>query len=283
MSETPSRARHRRGRLRIGRVKAFVRYYIVGLSTAWGRLFDLLFIGAVLLAIGTLIVESVPVYAAAYGHILDVVEWCVVGVFIAEYAMRVWVARKKLRYIFSLWGLIDLLAIVPTFFAGFDLAYLRALRALRIFTILKFARFTHASDTLFHSLRNSTEKISVFVFVVAILMLVLSITEYTIEPQTFPTIPHALWWTVVTVTTVGYGDYVPVTVWGRILAGAAMVISFGIIAVPTGIVAAEFSQGRRRRLLCPRCSKSDHDVGARYCAACGVELPDVAAPPAHST
>lgn len=238
---------------------------------------DVVFIGFVGLGVLALILDSVPSLAEKYGRALHGVEMFVGVMFVLEYLARIWSAAKRLQYIFSFWGLVDLVAIVPFVFQGFGLAYLRMLRVLRIFAILKVAHYTRASDVLALSLLHSRSKIAVFLLTVSVFVCVLGFTMYTVEPETFPTVPHALWWTIVTITTVGYGDYVPVTVLGKIIAGCAMVMAFGIIAVPTGIVAVEYGQAMRettRGRACARCRRDQHLEPANYCATCGTALGD---------
>lgn len=280
-SETapPPATRARRRPLTLSRIKAFVRWHIVGIHTLSGRVMDLVFIAAVVVAIIALSLESVPSVVARYDPVLNGVETVVGSMFVVEYLLRIWVARYKLRYIFSFWGLIDLLAILPFLFRGFGLAYLRMFRVLRIFAILKISRYTRASSVLIHSLLESRTKVAVFLLTVVVLVCVIGFTMHAVEPQTFPTIPDAIWWTIVTITTVGYGDLVPVTLLGKTIAAFTMITAFGIIAVPTGIVAVEYGQAvrdARRTVKCPRCRRDDHEERANYCSTCGEALPEAA-------
>jgi voltage-gated potassium channel len=263
------------GANRLRRAKAFARWHLVGVHTTSGRIFDIALILVIAIGVLALILESVPSIAREHETALVVVEAIVGTVFVLEYALRFWVAPKKLAYVLSFWGLIDLLAIVPFLFRGFGFAYLRTLRVLRIFSILKIGKYTHASRMLVDSLMASRSKIGVFLLSVLVLVLVLSFTMHALEPESFPTVPDAIWWTIVTVTTVGYGDFVPHSLLGRMLASAAMITAFGIIAVPTGIVAAEYGDVRagRRKETCKECGRDSHDTDALYCAGCGTELP----------
>jgi len=261
-------------RRKLARARAFLRWYCVSVHTRSGRVFDIVMIGVIFVGVAALIMESVPDFKAAWHAEMQVVEAVVGTVFVVEYLIRIWVARQKLRYMRSFWGVIDLLAIAPFFFQGFGFAYLRALRVLRVFTILKIAKYTQASRILIESLAASRSKIAVFLLAVFVLVILLAFLIHGIEPQTFPTVPDAMWWVVVTITTVGYGDLVPVTLPGKILAAGTMVTAFGIIAVPTGIVASEYGIARnaRRVVPCFRCGRDSHDSDAEFCAGCGNKL-----------
>lgn len=266
----------REKKLTYRRARAFTRRHIVGVQTTSGKVMDLVFIGAVFVGITALALESVPTIAQEWGATLMTVEQIVGVMFTLEYLARIWVARRKLRYMFSFWGVIDLVAILPFLFQGSGLAYLRLLRVLRIFAILKVTHYTQASSVLLKSLSESRSKILVFLLTVCVLVSIIGFTMHAIEPETFPTVPEAIWWTVVTITTVGYGDMVPATPLGKIIAGIAMITAFGIIAVPTGIVAAEYGTAQRQqkgKRPCPRCDRQLHEELANYCATCGERLP----------
>lgn len=261
-----------------GRVRAWVRRYVVGITTTWGRAFDLVFIGAVFVAVLALALESIEQYAVKYDAVFKLSEIFVGTIFVVEYAARIWAAGHKPRYLFSFWGVIDFLALLPFLFSGFGFAFLRAFRVLRIFAILKIGHYTKASQSLTDSLLQSRSKITVFLLAVVVLVVVLSFAMYTIEPETFHSVPEAMWWVIVTLTTVGYGDIVPQTLLGRALASLTMITAFGIIAVPTGIVAVEYGnvQSKRGRgVRCPRCARSRHPDDANYCATCGERLPEL--------
>lgn len=263
-----------RPRWTYGRVRAFVRYYITGVHTGPGRLYDLAMTLIALAAVGSLVLESVPELQARYGALFYGLELGAGMFFSADYLARIWTAGHKRSYLLSFWGITDLLAIVPLVFLTFDLAFLRILRVVRVFALLKLGRYTQASDSLMASLSASRSKIFVFLVAVLVLILVIGCTMHVVEPQSFPTIPDAIWWTVVTITTVGYGDFAPVTLAGRLIAGVTMILAFGIIAVPTGLVAVEMSHpsGQRSGRSCPRCSKDHHTKDANYCDRCGERL-----------
>lgn len=256
--------------LSLGRCRAFLRKYVIGTSTRSGRWFDVGFIIAVLVGVIALILDSVPSINHQYGAIINSIEVLVGTCFVLEYLTRVWVASAKLKWIFSFWGLLDLIAILPFLFHGFGFAYLRSFRILRVFSIFKVVQYSSASDALLRGLLESRSKIGVFVFSVVIFETVLAFTMHGIERETFPTVPDAFWWVVVTVTTVGYGDIVPTTVAGKVIAGLAMITSFGIIAVPAGIVAGEIAQGATVDThRCNKCREEEHLFTANYCHRCG--------------
>lgn len=265
---------------RPGRIRAWLRHYVIGISTRSGRIVDLVIIGMIILAVVALILESVPAYNARWGNVFHFVELLAGLVFVFEYIARVWTASNALRYMRSFWGIVDLLAILPLLLSGLDLQFLRTFRLLRVFSILKVVGYTKASATLLDSLVQARTKIGVFLFAVCVLVLIISFTMYLLEPDKFTTIPEAIWWTIVTITTVGYGDYVPDSFLGKVLAAFTMLTAFGIIAVPTGIIAVEIrNQGKREEKLlsvhhvrCRRCGQDEHLTDARYCRRCAEPL-----------
>jgi voltage-gated potassium channel len=256
------------------RTRAFLRWHVVSVQTRSGRLADLFLIFVIFAGVMALILESVPDIQRDHERALAITEVVVGTIFVSEYLIRLWVARRKLRFILSFWGVIDLLAILPFLFQGFGLAYLRVFRVLRVFAILKVGQYTYASRILIQSLLASRSKIAVFLLAVLVLVTVLGFLMHGIEPESFPTVPDAMWWVIVTITTVGYGDFVPTTLPGKLVAAGAMITAFGIIAVPTGIVASEYNIARadRRRTPCSGCGREDHDGDAAYCCACGAQL-----------
>jgi len=277
---TPPRAKveRRSARRRLSRMRAFVRYYLVGIDTLSGRVFDLLVIAMIILGVAALILESMPDVEKAYSGELRLVEQMVGIVFIVEYLARLWVARRWYKYAFSFWGIVDALAIAPFVFQGFGFAALRALRVLRVFSILKVVEYTSASEGLAASLIASRKKIFVFLLSVTVLVLVLAFAMHLVEPESFPTVPDAIWWTIVTITTVGYGDMVPQTLLGKFIAAITMMTAFGIIAVPTGVISVEYQKSMRAldARVCRRCKKDQHEEDANYCSRCGEELPATA-------
>jgi voltage-gated potassium channel len=261
------------------RARAFARYYLVGIETRSGRWFDILITVAIVVGVIELAAVSVPSIAERWGWLASIIEWTVGALFLVEYALRFWVVHRKRVYVLSFWGVVDALAIAPfalaIFFPIVDLTFLRLFRILRIFSLFKLTQYTAASRTLVASLRDSRGKIAVFLVGVMVLILIEAFLIQVVEPQTFPTVPDAVWWTIVTVTTVGYGDIVPTTFGGKLIASVAMLTAFGIIAVPTGIVAGEIGGQRRvRRGECGKCKKREHDADANYCDRCGADLGD---------
>jgi voltage-gated potassium channel len=251
-------------------------------DTRAGRLFDLTLLAVILINVLFVMLESISSVRVEYGHILRIAEWVVTIIFSIEYILRVWVVKNKLRYVFSFYGIIDLLSILPTFleliFTGtHSLIIIRALRLLRIFRILKVTRYTMEGLTLIYALRNSRAKISIFFLGILMVVTIIGTIMYLIEGEEagFTSIPRSIYWAIVTVTTVGFGDIVPLTALGQFLASFTMILGYSIIAVPTGIMTAEFSRARERKIttqVCPHCLKEGHDPDAVYCKYCSGKI-----------
>lgn len=229
--------------------------------------------------------ESVPRIDSNYHEFLNISEWVVTILFSIEYILRIICIQKPQKYIFSFFGIIDLLSTVPKYlsylFIGSQyLTAFRALRLLRIFRILKLVRFVGASNNLIRALRSSRTKIMVFVFFVLVISVLLGTLMYLIEGPSngFNSIPHSVYWTIVTLTTVGYGDISPQTPLGQFLATLIMIIGYGIIAVPTGIVSAEYASSKNdeenldKGRSCPGCGTEILSWDAHYCRKCGYDL-----------
>lgn len=230
--------------------------------------------------------ESVPSINLAYYEFLNISEWVVTVLFTVEYILRILCIRKPMRYIFSFFGIIDLLSTLPKYLSYFVvgsqfITAFRALRLLRIFRILKLAHFIGESNALLRALRASRAKIFVFVFSVLIISILLGTIMYLVEGQEhgFTSIPQSVYWTIVTLTTVGYGDISPKTGLGQVIATLIMIIGYGIIAVPTGIVSAEYSASRRKERqnfdegrACPNCGTDVLRKDSEYCRKCGFKL-----------
>ncbi|MEX0274738.1 MAG: ion transporter, partial [Flavobacteriaceae bacterium] len=219
---------------------------IYGTHTPSGKLFDVLLLGLIIYSIIIVMLESVPWIDRKYHSFLNISEWVVTILFTIEYILRVICIRRPTKYIFSFFGVVDFLSTIPKYLSFFlvgsqYLTAFRALRLLRVFRILKLVRFVGESNNLVRALRASRTKIFVFVFFVLIISVLLGTLMYLIEgPQHgFNSIPHSVYWTIVTLTTVGYGDISPETPLGQFIATLIMIIGYGIIAVPTGIVSAE--------------------------------------------
>jgi voltage-gated potassium channel len=255
---------------------------IFGHDTFAGRLFDVVLIVAILLSVLVVMLETVAGIQAEWGLALRRAEWFFTLLFTVEYAVRLWCSPRPLRYARSFFGVVDLLSILPTYLSlvvggAQALLTLRALRLLRIFRVLKLGAYTSEASHLGQALSRSRQKITVFLAVVATLVLVLGSLMYLVEgPQNgFTSIPLSVYWAIVTLTTVGYGDVTPHTVLGQVLASVVMILGYGIIAVPTGIVTVEMgrsSGGPGAARGCARCGESRHDADARHCKRCGERL-----------
>lgn len=263
---------------RVGRV-------IFRTDTPAGRAFDIILLIVILLSLVAVTLETVAAFSD-YRPFLRVLEWAFTIAFTIEYVLRVYSAPSRPRYIFSFFGIVDLLAILPTYLslllpgAQYTLV-LRSLRLLRVFRVLKLARFLDDADLLVRALTASREKVFVFLFAVLTLVLIAGSTLYMVEgPRNgFDNIPLSVYWAIVTLTTVGYGDIVPSTPLGRTISSVLMIAGYAIIAVPTGIVTTEIGRASRFRASqdrdCPRCGTRDHPSSANYCYSCGERLPVV--------
>ena len=253
-------------------------------DTKWAKRFDIILLWLIAASVLVIMLESVEALEAEYATLFLILEWLFTIIFTIEYAMRIWVVRRKRRYIFSFFGIVDFLSILPTylgllFASSHYLMTIRILRLLRMFRVLKMARHVGEAKILLDALRASRTKILVFVFGVLTLVCVEGTLMYIIEGHRegsgFTSIPTSIYWGIVTITTVGYGDIAPVTVLGKMMASVIMLTGFAIIAVPTGIVTAEI--GRRMKVemdarKCPNCELKGHDPAAEYCKMCGKEL-----------
>ncbi len=254
-------------------------------DTKAGRAFDLTLICLIVLSVVTLMLESVDDLREAHRSFFKTMEWVLTGLFTLEYAARLWVVRRRWRYALSFYGLVDLVSILPSFLELLvpDSHYLmtfRVLRLLRMFRILKLAEYTGEANVLLNAMKSGRHKIAVFFTTVMTLVLIEGTVMYVIEHDEnkgFGNIPQSIYWAIVTITTVGYGDVAPVTVLGKMMASVIMLTGFAIIAVPTGIVTHEIgremrakSRGPFRR--CRECGWEENDPRARFCQQCGVRL-----------
>src|SRR5271167_2809361 len=256
---------------------------IFGHSTPAGRLFDLVLLILILLGVLTVLLDSVRSLHDTYGSYLQATEWVVTALFTLEYAARLLCATDARRYATSFFGIVDLLAFLPVYlgvFFGITHAFtlIRTLRLLRVFRILKLTQFLGEAAVLKLAIRASLPKITVFLFTVLTVVILVGAMMYQIEGEQngFTSIPAAMYWAIVTVTTVGYGDISPHTVLGRILASMLMIVGYGIIAVPTGIVTFEFARASATGSVrtCFSCGLQPHDQDALHCKRCGALLPD---------
>jgi len=257
-------------------------------DTPAGKLFDIALIIAVLLSVAAVMADSVAPIAQRHKTLLDTLEWVFTLLFTLEYIARLACVERPLRYARSFFGVVDLVAVLPTYLAAFfpDAALLidvRILRLLRVFRIFKLTAYLSEFRLLGEAMAASMRKIMVFLSVVLMIVLIVGTLMYLIEgPQHgFTSIPMAIYWATSTLTTVGYGDIVPHTDFGRTLAGIIMLLGWGILAVPTGIVTAEMTAQRfRPRMVasrrCRECGGSDHEEDARFCRKCGGELVHIA-------
>ena len=250
-------------------------------DTRGGKLFDVILLIAILASILFVMLESVQSIDEKYGPFLDVAEWVITILFSLEYVLRIVTVKKPWKYIFSFYGIIDLLSTIPKYVSlilidSHNLAVLRALRLLRIFRILKIARYIGASNRLLLALRSSRAKIAVFLLFVLILCIILGTIMYMIEgaENGFTSIPRSVYWAIVTLTTVGYGDIAPVTALGQLIASAIMILGYAIIAIPTGIVGSEMMNANihTNTQSCPNCMRDSHQDGAIFCYHCGDKL-----------
>lgn len=262
-------------------------------DTPAGKLFDLGLFITIVLSILLVMLESVNSIDLKYHTILNFLEWVITIIFTIEYIARIIVVKKPLNYIFSFYGMVDFLSTIPKYISLIiggvhALAALRALRLLRIFRILKLARFLGASNTLVNAIKSSRAKISVFLFAVVIVAIILGTIMYLVEGEKngFTNIPKSVYWCIVTLTTVGFGDIAPQTPVGQFIASIVMILGYGIIAVPTGIVSAEYTTQNKSETppkkdkvhlntqSCSNCSAENHKDSAQFCYNCGHNLFD---------
>ena len=261
------------------------RLYVIifGADTFWGKTFDVVLLIAILLSVIAVMLESVADIKLQYGDQLNIIEWFFTILFTIEYIARLIVATNRWKYATSLFGIIDLLSIIPTFLSLFfvgahSLRIIRSIRLLRVFRILKMVRFLGEASQLATALKASRAKIIVFIGGVFTMVVILGTLMYMIEGSEngFTSIPRSIYWAIVTLTTVGYGDIAPQTPIGQTVASIIMILGYGIIAVPTGIVSAEMVQSKqqdpKRYASCPTCEKTGHDIDAEYCKYCGSDL-----------
>jgi voltage-gated potassium channel len=252
-------------------------------DTRAGRAFDLVLIWLILLSVATVVLESVREVREQYGSLLHALEWLFTLLFTVEYFLRLLSVRRPLLYATSFFGVVDLLAVIPTYLSillpgSQYLLVIRILRLLRVFRLLKLSEYVMEADTLRRALRASRRKISVFLSAVVLLVVIIGALMYVVEGEAngFTSIPVSIYWAIVTLTTVGYGDLSPKTALGQMVASIVMIIGYGIIAVPTGIVSVELAQAVRERAVtgqaCPSCSAEGHDPDAVCCKYCGARL-----------
>ena len=252
-------------------------------NTTAGKVFDVTLLLLIIFSIIVVMLDSMRIYNQQYATLFHVLEWTFTILFTIEYILRLISIKKPWLYVFSFLGIIDLLAIIPSYLSIFflgaqSLLVLRALRFLRIFRIFKLTHFLTEIQFLKIAILGSLKKISIFMLVVLSLVIILGSIMYLVEKgrNGFNSIPESIYWAIVTITTVGYGDISPVTPLGKFIASVIMLIGYGIIAVPTGIITTEMALAVRRRKpgqeTCPGCGREGHDHDAVFCKYCGSVL-----------
>jgi voltage-gated potassium channel len=264
--------------------KRKIRIIVFGTDTVAGKSFDVILLASIIVSIGVVLLDSIKPIHEKYGDILLGLEWFFTILFTLEYILRLLCARSAIRYVTSFMGLIDLLAILPVYLSLFipgtqSLVVFRALRLLRVFRIFKLYHFLKEINFLTISLIRSLKKISIFMLTVLLIVIVLGSVMYVVERghNGFSSIPTSIYWAIVTITTVGYGDIVPYTGLGKLIAGVIMLLGYSIIAVPTGIITSEMASLARKeshtkeKIACLQCQHTSNDT-AKFCSQCGNPL-----------
>ncbi|GIU05702.1 ion transporter [Shewanella sp. c952] len=262
--------------------KLKLRRIIFGTDTPAGRFFDISLIVCIILSVMLVFLDTVAHIHQQYGEIIVVLEWCFTIIFTVEYLLRLYCSAKPLEYAKSFYGVVDLLSVLPTYLAlvfpgaNFTMV-IRVLRLFRIFRVFKLLRYLSEGNLLLRAMMQSSRKVFIFFFSVSLIVVVLSSIMYVVEGPNngFSSIPKSIYWTIVTITTVGYGDITPGTNLGQAIAAFTMLLGYSIIAIPTGILTAEISQeiGKHKDLRrCSNCLKVGHETNALYCDKCGSEL-----------
>ena len=265
--------------------KEALRNTILFTNSSAGRRFDKFIVALITVSVLIVIVETIPEVNSKFYWILYALEWIIAIIFTLEYLMRLYVERNPARYVFSFFGIVDLLSFLPTylsfFFMGFQhMLIIRVLRLLRIFRIFKLGHFVQEGGVVVDALKASRIKIYVFLSFVTLMAVLVGTLMYMVEHpynEKLCNIPYGIYWAITTMTTVGYGDIIPITPVGRMLSTVVMILGYMILAVPTGIVTAEISNSviRNRqfeRTVCRNCGESHHVKEATYCHECGVEM-----------
>lgn len=252
-------------------------------ETKAGKAFDVFLLWAIGLSVVAVMLESIDTVSTRWGSELKVLEWVFTILFMGEYFLRIFIVRRPKRYIFSFFGIIDLLSWIPTFLAMFfpggqSLLVIRILRLLRMFRVLKMVNHVRGADVIMRSLVASRAKITVFFFTVFVMAVIVGTVTYLVENSSnpkFDNIPVSIYWAITTMTTLGFGDIVPTTPFGQLISSIAVLTGYAIIAVPTGIVSAEMVRAQRpdeTTDACPSCGCHGHLPDAKYCRRCGESL-----------
>ncbi|MCY1079600.1 ion transporter [Archangium lansingense] len=263
-------------------IRARLHEIIFEAETPAGKAFDVALLWAILLSVLAVMLESVAPIRAQYGQVIRVAEWVFTVLFTVEYMLRLFSVSRPWLYARSFYGLVDLLAILPSYVSlmlpgAQSLLVVRILRLLRIFRVLKLVSFLGQAEVLLTALRASRQKITVFLLAVLSTVVIMGSVMYLVEGEAngFDSIPRGMYWAIVTMTTVGFGDITPKTVPGQFIASALMILGYGVIAVPTGIVSVELAAATRQGInpeACPGCGAEGHDVDAVHCKFCGTRL-----------
>lgn len=268
-------------------LKQKINNIIFGHDTKAGKLFDLTLLAAIVVSVVVVCLESVASLQLLYGNLFRAIEWGLTILFTIEYGLRIYSAPNRLKYVFSFLGIIDLLSILPTYLSPFvtgaqSLIVVRALRLLRVFRVMKLVRIENEGLFILKALRASRFKVFIFTCSVLIIVVIMGTLMHLVEGEQsgFDNIPRGIYWAIVTLTTVGYGDITPQTPLGQAVSAAVMVLGYAIIAVPTGIVTSELTNQRRilekefsKKVECSRCGAFTENDRARYCFRCGEKLP----------
>lgn len=256
--------------------------FIFEADTKAGKTFDILLIVFILLSVLVVILDSVSEIRLNYGEYLYVLEWIFTILFTVEYVLRIISIGRPLKYITSFFGIIDLMAILPTYISLFvpgaqTLIIIRILRVLRIFRVLKLVQYLGEARALARALKDSRKKIVVFLATVLVLVIIFGSVMYLVEGEEggFINIPKSIYWAVVTLTTVGYGDITPQSDLGKIISSLLMLLGYSLLVVPTGIITAELTHASLKKVTtqsCPTCSHDIHDPDANFCKSCGSKL-----------
>ncbi len=253
-------------------------------DTLAGKTFDIVLLVAILFSVFVVTAESIASVYEKYHSFLKISEWTITVLFTLEYLLRIWLVSKKTSYVFSFYGLIDFFSVIPSYLGlfipggSYGLTIIRSLRLLRIFRIFKLSRYVSESQILVKAMISSRHKIGVFFFFVIMIVIILGTIMYIVESEEsgFTSIPQSIYWAVVTLTTVGYGDIAPATALGKFIASFVMILGYAIIAVPTGIVTSEMNRHNKSKgittQVCPNCLKEGHDTDAEYCKFCGAKI-----------
>ncbi|WP_353134853.1 ion transporter [Pseudopedobacter sp.] len=268
----------------ISKIRAFINYnfdrdrlytVIFNSDTPAGKKFDIILLWTILFSVTLVVLESMPEIGHHHPQLFYIIDWSFTILFTFEYILRIYSSKRRTKYVVSFWGIIDLMSILPTYLSLFVLSYhyflvIRVLRLLRVFRILRLFNFTREGKVLLIAMRKSMYKILVFITFIFIFVVIIGTLMYVIEHDNpgFSSIPASIYWGIVTITTVGFGDIVPMTYLGKFLASVIMLSGYAIIAVPTGIVTVELAKNRKHTITCKYC-KHTVDAMDNYCRNCG--------------